>query len=137
MANHAGKDGIVKVGASPSIVGEVREWQIETTADTTDSSSMNTLQSNGGWATNVSTIKRWSGSLTCWWDETDTNGQETLDAGASADLKVYPEGADTGDTYFSGTAIITNVTRQAAMDGMVEATFAFTGTGVLTQSTAS
>jgi hypothetical protein len=137
MASHAGKDGIVKVGASPAVVAEVREWTLESSSDITDSSSMSVLQGNSGWATNVATIKRWSGSLTCWWDETDTNGQVTLEPGVELAIKVYPEGADTGDTFYSGTAIIATVNRQAAMDGMVEAEFSFTGTGALTKSTAS
>jgi predicted secreted protein len=98
---------------------------------------MNTAQSNGAWRTHVHTLKGWEGSLSCYWDETDTNGQETLDAGSSIDIKVYPEGADTGDTYFSGTAIVTGISRKATLDGMVEATFSFKGTGALTQATAS
>lgn len=137
MATHAGKDGIVKVGGTPAVVAEVREWELETTSETEDASSMNSLQSNGSWATNLATIKKWSGTITCWWDETDTNGQETLDSGSSVDIKVYPEGADTGDTYFSGTCLITTVNRKASKDGVVEASFAFTGTGALTQATAS
>lgn len=135
MATHVGKDGIVKVGGTPAAVAEVTEWQIETTGETADSTSMNTAQSNSGWRTHEATLKSWEGSLSCLWDETDTNGQETLDAGASIALKVYPEGDTTGDTFFSGNAIVTNVTRKATLDGMVEASFTFKGTGALTQST--
>jgi hypothetical protein len=135
MATHTGKEGIVKVGGTPATVAEVKEWQIETTGEVADSTSINTAQSNGGWRTFEPTLKGWEGSLTCLWDETDTNGQETLDAGSSISLKVYPEGADTGDVFFSGTALVTNVTRKAQLDGLVEASFTFKGTGALTQST--
>lgn len=134
MANHVGRDGIVKVGSNV-VVAEVREWQIETTGETVDSTSMNIAQSNGGWRTNEATLKSWEGSLSCFWDETDTTGQETLDAGATIALKVYPEADTTGDTFFTGNAIVTNVTRKATLEGMVEASFTFKGTGVLTQST--
>lgn len=137
MANHTGKDGVVKVGASPAAIAEVREWEIKTTGETVDKTSMNSQGANGGWRTHEHTLKAWEGSVSCFWDETDTNGQETLDVGAEVALKVYPEGADTGDTYFSGTAIVTDVTRKAVVDGMVEAAFSFKGTGTLTQATAS
>ncbi len=135
MANHIGRDGIVKVGGSPTVVAEVREWQIETTGETADSTAMNTAQSNGGWRTHEATLKMWEGSISCFWDETDTNGQETIDAGTTVALKVYPEGDTTGDVFFSGNAIVTNITRKATLEGMVEASFTFKGTGVLTQST--
>jgi hypothetical protein len=135
MPVHAGKEGTVKVGASPTVIAELREWTLETTGDVVDSTSINTATSNSGWRTFVHTLKMWEGSLTCFWDETDTNGQETLDAGASIALKLYPEGDGSGDTFFSGDAVVTNVSRKAALDGLVEASFSFRGTGALTQST--
>ena len=137
MANHAGKEGIVKVGASPVAVAEVREWEINTTGENQDNSSMNSVQSNGGWRTHNPTLQSWEGKLTCWWDETDTNGQETLDVNTAVALKVYPEGADTGDAYFSGSATVTVINRKAAMDGNVEVEFSFKGNGALTQAVAS
>lgn len=136
MANHLGKEGIVKVGGTPTTVAEVREWQLETTGETVDSTSINTAQGNGGWRTHAATLLGWEGSLTCFWDETDTNGQQTIDAGATIALKLYPEGSATGATYFSGNAIVTNVTRKGVLDGMVEASFTFKGTGALTEATA-
>lgn len=135
MTTHTGKDGIVKVGGTPSTIAEVKEWSLDTTGETTDDSTMNTTQGNGGWRTHKHTLKGWEGSLSCFWDETDTNGQQTLDAGASVDLKLYPEGADSGDTYFSGSAIVTSVNRKASLDGMVEVSFNFKGTGALAEST--
>jgi hypothetical protein len=135
MPVHKGTEGVVKVGASPAIIAEVREWQLETTGETTDSTSINTATANGGWRTHESTLKGWEGSVSCFWDETDTNGQETLDAGASIAVKFFPEGDTTGDVSFTGTAIVTNVTRKATLDGLVEASFTFKGTGALTQAT--
>ncbi len=135
MAVHAGKEGIVKVGASPVAIAEVKEWTLETTGEVVDSTSINTATSNAGWRTFVSTLNSWNGSVSCFWDETDTNGQETLDAGSTVALKLYPEGDTTGDVFFSGNAIVTGITRQAALDGLVEVNFTFQGTGALTQST--
>lgn len=135
MAFHTGKEGIVKIGASPAVIAEMREWQLETTGETADATSINSAQSNSGWRTHVATLKGWTASVTCWWDETDTNGQQTIDVGTSADLKFYPEGDTSGDTFFSGTGIVTGVNRSAALEGIVEAVFTFQGTGALTEST--
>jgi predicted secreted protein len=135
MATHLGKEGVVKVGGTPTIIAELREWQLEVTGETVDSTSINTATANGGYRTFAATLLMWEGSLTCFWDETDTNGQETLDAGATVALKLYPEGDTTGDVFFSGNAIVTNVSRKGVLDGMVEASFSFKGTGALTQST--
>lgn len=136
MASHMGKEGIVKVGGTPTTVAEVREWQLDTTSDTADNSSINSVQGNGGWRTFAATLLSWEGSLTCFWDETDTNGQQTIDAGSTIALKLYPEGSATGATFFSGNAIVTGVSRKAALDGVVEATFSFKGTGALTEGSA-
>lgn len=136
MTTRVGKDGIVRIGATPVTIAETREWQLETTGETTDSTTMNTATSNGGWRTKVATLKMWSGSITCFWDPTDTTGQQVLDAGVTVALKLYPEGNTTGDIFFSGDAIVTGVTRSATLEGLVEAVFAFEGTGALVETTA-
>lgn len=135
MAVHTGLEGLVRVGGTPTTVAELSEWTLETSGETTDSTSINTATSNGGWRTHVPTLKSWSGSVKCFWDETDTNGQQTIDAGASVDFKFYPEGNTTGDVFFSGTGIVTAVNRSAKLDGLVEVEFSFTGTGALTEAT--
>ena len=80
-------------------------------------------------------LTTWSGSAEAFWDEADT-AQTALTAGSSVTLSFYPEGDTTGDTYYSGTAIVTEVSSTAAMDGMVEVSFSFTGSGALTSATA-
>lgn len=134
MTVHKGKNGIVKIGASPSIVAEVREWSLDVSGDVTDSTSMNTAQSNGGWKTFADTLKEWGGSVSCWWDPSDTNGQEALDAGTSLAVEFYPDDDDTGDIKYSGTAIVTAINRSGKLDGNVEASFTFKGTGALSQA---
>jgi predicted secreted protein len=132
MGTHAGKEGVVKVGGTPAVVAEVQEWQIETSADISDNTTLNSAQSNGGWKSNRATLKSWQGSVSCLLDDTDTNGQDTMREGASIDLKVYIEGEDTGDTFFSGTAIITSVSRSGNLQDDVPFNVSFTGTGALT-----
>jgi hypothetical protein len=124
MANHKGSEGTVKVGSNA--IAEIRGWELSHTAevieDTVLADADKTFQ-----AGNAS----WSGSVSCFWDETDTNGQVAMTAGASITLNLYPEGASAADVYYTGTALITGITRRAAINGMVEAEFTFQGTGAL------
>lgn len=130
MGTHHGKDGVVKVAANT--VAEVKEFSVESQTEIVDDTVM-----GDAWKTHLAGQKSWSGSLTCNWDETDTNGQEALTDGASVTLNLYPEGADTGDKYLSGTATITGITVGAAVDGVVSRTFTFTGNGALAWATAT
>jgi len=126
MANHlAGPEGVIKIGANT--IGECRSWSIEQQADTVEDTVL-----GDSWKTNKPSLKSWSGSLSCWWDETDATGQALLIVGAQVTLNLYPEGATTGDAYYTGSAIITGFTNKGEVGGMVEADFTFTGDGALT-----
>jgi hypothetical protein len=50
-------------------------------------------------------------------------------------LNVYPEGASSGDTYYTGTALVTGKSINSSFDGMVEAEVSFQGSGALSEST--
>lgn len=128
MATHAGSEGKVFIGMTQ--VAEVKSWSMEVTSDTVDASIIGTQ-----WRKNQATIKGWSGSFDAFWDETDTTGQGTLSAGATVTLNLYPEGNASGATYWSGDVIITSISYNAAFDGIVEASFSFTGTGALSTQT--
>lgn len=129
MGNHlAGTEGVVKVGANT--VAECRGWSIEQQADVVEDTVLGDT-----WKTNKASLKSWNGSLTCWWDETDTNGQTALAIGAEVTLNVYPEGATSGDSYYSGSAIVTNKTNKGETGGMVEAEITFVGNGALLEPT--
>jgi predicted secreted protein len=130
MATHTGLEGHVNVGANT--IAEVRSWSIEESSDTTDSTTMGVTNN---WRTHKATLKSWSGNIDCFWDETDTNGQVALVIGTEVSLNVYPESDDSGDSYFNGSAIVTGITRQAAIDGLVETSFSFQGTGELLKPT--
>jgi predicted secreted protein len=130
MATHAGSEG--KVFIATAQVAEVRSWSMEVTADTVDASIIGTQ-----WRKNQATIKSWSGSFDAFWDESDETGQGALVAGATVTLNLYPEGNATGATYWSGSAIVTSISYSGSFDGIVEATFSFTGTGALTEQTVS
>ena len=129
MATHAGSEGIVKVGANT--VAEVRSYSIEESADTLEDTSMGDSA-----RTYLSSLTTWSGSVDVFWDETDTTGQGALTVGSSITLNVYPEGDVAGDTYYTGSCIVTGVSKSGSFDGMVEASISVQGDGALSTATA-
>ena len=128
MANHTGVSGVVKVGSN--VLAELRSFTLDTTAelieDTTLTDSSRTYQFGKKGATV---------SAECWWDETDTNGQIAIIEGSQVALNLYPEGADSGDYYFSGTWLIGSNSISIPTDGIIEASFNATLTGALTRGT--
>lgn len=130
MATHAGSEGTVKVGANA--VAEIRSYSIEQTADTLEDTTMGDTA-----RTYLPSLTTFTGTLDVLWDETDTSGQGALTIGASVTLNLYPEGAVSGDTYLSGTAIVTGRTITASYDGLVEMSISVQGTGALTTTTVS
>ena len=126
MATHAGSEGKVFIGSNQ--IAEVKSWSLEVTADTVDASTIGT-----SWRKNQATIKSWAGSLDAFWDEADSNGQGALIAGKTVTLNLYPEGDEEGNSYFTGNVIITSISYKASFDGLVEASFSFTGTEGLIQ----
>ena len=129
MANHKGSEGTVHVGANA--IAEIRSWTIEENGDVLEDTTMGDSA-----RTFLASLTNWSASVDVYWDETDTNGQGALTVGASVTLNLYPEGNTTGDTYYTGTALVTSISRTASFDGMVEASLGLQGTGAVTESTA-
>ena len=128
MATHKGSEGLVKIGSNT--VAEVTGFSFDETADTIEDTELSDSA-----RTYVTDYTSSSGSVDCMWDETDTTGQGAMTIGASVTLNLYPEGADSGDTYYSVTALITGITRANAMGSMVTASFSFQGTGAVTSTT--
>ena len=128
MSTHKGSEGIVKVGSNS--VAEIRSYSIEESADTLEDTSMGDSA-----RTYKPSLTSFSGSLDVFWDETDSSGQGALSIGSEVTLNVYPEGDSAGDTYYTGSAIVTGVSRTGAFDGLVEASISVQGNGALTEST--
>lgn len=128
MATHAGSEGTVKSGSD--VIVEIRSYSLEETADTLEDTTMGDSS-----RTYLPSLKTFSGSVDVFWDETDTSGQGSFTVGSSVTLAIYPEGDTAGDTYYSGSAIVTGKTITGSFDGMVEATFTLQGTGALTETT--
>ena len=115
MATHVGTSGVVKVGANA--VAEVTGFTIDETNDTVEDTSLTDT------AKSYKALRKdATGTVECHWDETDTNGQGALTVGAEVTLNLYPEGADSGDTYYTGTAIVTGVSQAVTLDGVISRT---------------
>lgn len=128
MSTHAGVEGTVKIG--DVTVAEVKSFSLEETADALETSSIGTVA-----RTYRSSLTGWTGSLDVFWDESDVAGQGALSIGAEIVISVYPEGEDVGDTFYTGTCIVTSSSRAASFDSMVEGSVSVQGTGPLTATT--
>lgn len=128
MATHAGSEGTVKVGANA--IAEIRSFSIEQSADTLEDTTMGDSA-----RTYKPSLTTFTGSVDVLWDETDTTGQGALTIGAEVTLNLYPEGAASGDTYLTGSAIVTGRTINSSYDGLVEMSISVQGSGALTITT--
>ena len=112
MATFTGKAGVVQTGSNA--LAEVRSYSITQTGDTTESTSMGDSAK-----TFEATLTEFSGSIDLFFDDTDTSGQVSLTIGSSFTLNLAPEGTGSGAYKLSGSAIVTDITRSAAHDGLV------------------
>ena len=128
MANHTGQSGTVKLGSDA--VGSVSGFSLDTTGDVIENSNLGSTARQY-----LAGRTSWSASVECHFDETDSNGQQALTVGSSVALNLYPEGADSGDYYFSGTWLIGSNSISIPTDGIIEASFNATLTGALTRGT--
>ena len=128
MAIHKGSEGTVHVGTDA--VAEIKSYSVEETSDTVEVTSM-----GDSFRDYLPTLTSFSGSIDVFWDEEDT-AQIALQVGTEVTIKFYPEGTDTGDKYYTGTAIVTGSSISASFDGMVEASISVQGKSALTLATA-
>lgn len=128
MATYVGKDGAVYVGSNAVL--EVEDWTIDVTANVVNDTAM-----GDDWETNKATTKAWTASISVMWDSGDTTGQEALDEAAEVTFKVYPTGNTSGNTEYSGTAIVTGISRTGSKGELVKASISLTGSGALSQAT--
>ncbi len=128
MATHTGSEGTVHIGTDA--VGELKSWSVSESANMIDTTTLgDSAQTFSVGSTN------WTGSADGFLDEGDT-AQTALTNGASVTLKFYFEGTTTGDKYYTGTALVSGIERNGAVDDMVNVSFSFQGTGALTLATA-
>lgn len=127
MATHTGSEGTVKIGSDT--LGEIRSYTVESTGETIEDSSMGDAA-----RTYKAGLTTFTASFEVYFDETDT-AQNAVDAGSSITFSVYPEGDTAGDTYYTGSGIVTGRSITATFDGMVEMSLSVQGSGALTETT--
>lgn len=133
MSLLTGNNGVVKIdnaGGTPTAIAAVRNFSVEQTADTIEK----TIMGNDA-RQYLKGLSSWSGSADIYFDAGDISAVAALSitsgAVGSAPITVELYLSDTSNK-FSGEAIITGYTVNSAMDGMVEASIAFTGSGACT-----
>jgi len=127
MANITGNDGDVTISAA--VVAEVLSFSLTEGVNVIDDTVIGDAAD-----THLVGTTNWSGSLSCFWDDSDATGQEAMTIGASVEVHLRPEGAGTGNIDFNGTASITSIERAVANNAIVTANFSFQGTGALTRT---
>jgi len=131
MATKTGASGVVKVqvsGTTVAVVGEVRSFTFDGSADTIEDSVMGDSSRTYKQGLKTNTV-----SIECYWDEADAQ-QLILDERASVDFEIYPTGPGSGETFFSGGGIVTSRSISGAFDGMVEASFTIQCSGDVTEA---
>lgn len=142
MAVLTGNNGTIAIGSVP--IAATRNFSVEMTSDTIETTVMGTDV-----RTYVKGLSSFSGTADIYFDDTvfDTNESAFnptagLVGGQPINVKFYiaygTDGAGTGnDSVFQGSAIVTGYTVNSSMDGMVEASVSFQGSGAATFSTGS
>ena len=124
-----GHEGSVSVASGS--MGNAKAWSLDVTQETVDTTDFD----SSGWKESTATLNSWSGSITAIFDASGTAEgalQTGLTGGSSVTLSMQlGGGAGTYDVY-SGSAIITGQSITNDVNGIVEATFSFEGTGALT-----
>jgi hypothetical protein len=132
MATNKGSSGVVKIaasGGSVAVVGEVRSYSIDTTADTVEDTVMGDSA-----RTYLPSLTSATLSVECYWDDGDAP-QLVLDEGTDIDWEIHPTGTGAGEKYYEGSGVVTAKTITASFDGMVEASFSVQVSGAVTEST--
>lgn len=126
IKGHAGS-----VTVASGAMGNAKAWSLDISQETTDTTDL----SSTGWKTSDATLKSWSGSITAVFDASGTAEgalQTGLTGGSSVSLDLQlGDGSGSYDKY-SGSANITSQSVTNDVNGIVEATFNFEGTGALT-----
>ena len=131
MAIKSGIGGIIKTnitGSTVAVVGEIKSFAFDGTADTTETSVMGSTAK-----TFIAGLKGYTLTFDAFWDEADAQ-QLLLDEGADIDFELYPTGAGSGETLFTGGGIVTSRAISASFDGMVEMSVSVQCSGAVVES---
>jgi len=137
MATITGNNGAITLNGNS--VAAVRNFSVEMTADTIETTTMGVDV-----RTYLTGLSAFSGSADVYFDAADFDTYESSfnptaglvgASGVAVKLYIAENYASTSDYAFTGNVIVTGYTVNTSMDGMVEASISFQGTGATTYST--
>lgn len=134
MATFTGENGQVKITSDDSAglvtVAEVRSWTVEHTKDVIEDTVMGDAA-----RTFKHGLHQFTGSMEVIYDSTHSTSTDAFDPSKDNAITVefYPD-ASSGQK-FSGSVLVTSVSRNATFDDLVTATVNFQGSGALTIGT--
>lgn len=135
MAVLTGEKGTVKVdtndSASPTAVADVRSWTITHTADTIETTSMD----SGGARTYAKGLTQFTGSMEVVYndDHVTTNGavfNPEDSQGGTLSIEFFTS-TEVGAKKYTGECLVTSVSRTSSYDDLITATVDFQGSGSL------
>jgi hypothetical protein len=145
MAATAGRNGEIKLQlptselgdtfAAAVVLGQVRSWSIDDAVETLDTTVMNGAATGFIFRDNIPSFKTWTMNVTFIYDVADAaQGAEQFKAGNDTIVKLYPAGDEAED--WTGTGLITTISRSASYDGLIECSMTIEGRSELAYTTA-
>jgi hypothetical protein len=135
MAYATGSDAVIKIGSDT--LTQCSAFSIDKTVDNAETSAIGTTSK-----TFVNTLDSFTASLEIFYDESDQATAAILAAAvgnsAAVSVSFYYEGTAAGvDKYLTGNGLISGISWNGEANGVFTASVSITGTGTLTEATAS
>jgi len=131
MATYTGENGKVEITSDDSAglttIAEVRSWTVEHTKDVIEDTVMGDAA-----RTYKSGLHSFTGSMEVVYDDGHTSASNAFNPAQDGALSVEFWPSTTGGEKFTGSVIVTSVSRTASFEDLVTATVNFQGTGALT-----
>ena len=87
------------------------------------------------YSADTNTVSSGTVTIEAAWDETDSNGQIALQEATGVTLLLYPEGADSGDYFYTVPAIVTGNSVAVTMDDLIRLSISCQINGAITRGT--
>ncbi|MEO0682320.1 MAG: hypothetical protein AAF192_18110 [Pseudomonadota bacterium] len=133
MGFFRGLDGVVKAGASATVVGEVQSWGFTEEATIEAAWSMGQTSQRHF----VAAPPAGSGQMEVYLDPSDAGQGQMIVPGATVALELYPGGETSGSGYFTFAAIIETVDRSGSKSDIATMSISFKIDGAVTSTTVS
>jgi len=137
MATYTGEGGRVEItdndsaGTGTNTIAEVRSWTVEHTKEVIDDTVMGDAA-----RTFKHGLHSFTGTMEVIYDSAHTTTTNAFDPSSDVAMTaVFYTGSSSPAQKFSGSVIVTSVSRTASFDDLITATVNFTGSGPLTVAT--